>query len=75
MIPSIYPSIFHRLVRVGSQPKQGSPDFPILSFFVQLFLIYPKAFLSQLRDMVSTVRPKSSWGPPIGGTCPEHLTK
>ena len=51
--PSIHPSSF-RLSGVGSwgqQPKQGNPDFPLHSHFVQLFLGDLKAFPGQLRDL------------------------
>ena len=55
---NIHPSIFCRLSGVGSwgqQPKQGSPDFPFPSHFVQLFLGDPEAFPGQPRDSLSSV--------------------
>ncbi|KAK0151551.1 putative nuclease HARBI1 [Merluccius polli] len=59
----------------GQQPKQGSPDFPFPSYFVQLFLGDPDAFPGQPRDIVSPACPGSSLGSPTSGTCPEHLTR
>ncbi|KAK0139076.1 Nectin-4 [Merluccius polli] len=35
----------------GQQPKQGSPDFPLPSHFVQFFPGDPEAFPGQARDM------------------------
>ncbi|PWA27293.1 hypothetical protein CCH79_00019484 [Gambusia affinis] len=35
----------------------------------------PKAFPGQPRDIVPPACPRSSTGPPPGGTCPEHLTR
>ncbi|XP_072771494.1 uncharacterized protein [Nerophis lumbriciformis] len=51
----IHPSIFFRLSEVGllgQQPKQGSPDFPLPSHFVQLFPGDPEAFPGQPGDIV-----------------------
>ena len=80
---SIHPSIFYRLSGVrsrGQQPKQGSPDFPFPSYFIQLFLGDPEAFPGQ--PSVSWVFPGVSyqwdvpWTPHQGGIltrCPSHL--
>ncbi|KAK0149249.1 Zinc finger BED domain-containing protein 1 [Merluccius polli] len=62
-------------VAFGPQPKQGSPDFPLPSHFVQLFPGDPEAFPGQPRDIVSPACPGSSPGSPTSGTCPEHLTR
>ncbi|KAK0148980.1 putative nuclease HARBI1 [Merluccius polli] len=46
----MFRSVFFRLSGVGSrgqQPKQGSPDFPLPSHFVQLFPGDPEAFPGQ----------------------------
>ncbi|XP_061820491.2 CUGBP Elav-like family member 3-B isoform X2 [Nerophis lumbriciformis] len=76
--PSIHPSIFFRLSEVGSrgqQPKQGSPDFPLPSHFVQLLPGDPEAFPGQPGDIVFPTCPGSSPWPPTGRTCPKHLPR
>ncbi|MED6286724.1 hypothetical protein CHARACLAT_009104 [Characodon lateralis] len=75
--PSIHPSILFRLSVVGSreqQPKQRDPDFHLTSRLGQLVGGNPKAFPGQPRNIVLPACPRSSSGPPAGGTCPEHLT-
>ncbi|TWW64199.1 putative ATP-dependent RNA helicase an3 [Takifugu flavidus] len=69
-----YPSIHYRLSGVGSrgqQPKERSPDFPLL----QLIRRDPQAFPGQSRDIVSPTCPGSPRGSLTGGTCPEHLIR
>ena len=64
-VGSIHLSILHRLSGVGlqgQQPKQGSPDFPLPSYFIQLFRGDPKAFPGQPRDIVRLS---------TGETCPD----
>ena len=51
-------TVLFRLSGVGSrgqQPKQGSPDFPLPSHFVQLLPGDPEAFPGQPRDSLSSV--------------------
>ncbi|TWW73697.1 hypothetical protein D4764_15G0010930 [Takifugu flavidus] len=67
--------IFHRLSWVRSQGQQRGPDFPLPSYFFHLIRRDPQAFPDQSRDIVSPTCPGSSWGPPTGGTCPEHITR
>ncbi|XP_054631868.1 troponin I, fast skeletal muscle-like isoform X2 [Dunckerocampus dactyliophorus] len=57
----------------GQQPKQGSPDFTLPSYFVQLLPADPEVFPGQLRDIVSPTCPGSSPRPPTGWTCPEGV--
>ncbi|MEQ2282632.1 hypothetical protein AMECASPLE_002718 [Ameca splendens] len=59
----------------GQQPKQRSPDFPLRSHLGQLVRGNPSAFSGQPRNIVPPAYPGSSFGPPPGGTCPEHLTR
>ncbi len=73
---SIHPSIFFRLSGAGSrgqQSKQRCPDFPLPSHFLQLFRGDTEAFPGQPGDIVSPACPRSSPGPPPGGTRPKHL--
>ena len=70
--------IIYRLSGVGSrgqQPKQGSPDFPLPSHFIQLFRWDPEVFPGQPKDIVPPACPGSSRAPPTSGTCPEHITR
>lgn len=62
-------SIFFRLSRVmlqGRVLKQGSPDCPLPSQFVQLFLGNPKVFLGQSGDIAFRACPSMM--------CLEHFT-
>lgn len=54
LYPSIHllPSLIWSQV-VWQQPKQLSPDFPVRSYYVQLFLGEPQAFTGQPRVKVS----------------------
>ncbi len=73
---SIHSSIFFRLSGAGSrgqQSKQRCPDFPLPRHFLQLFRGDTEAFPGQPGDIVSPACPRSSPGPPPGGTRPEHL--
>ncbi len=75
---SIHPSIFFRLSGAGSrgqQSKQRCPDFPLHRHFLQLFRGDTEAFRGQPGDIVSPACPRSSPGPPPGGTRPEHLPR
>ncbi len=73
---SIHLSIFFRLSGAGSrgqQSKQRCPDFPLPRHFLQHFWGDTEAFPGQPGDIVSPACPRSSPGPPPGGTCPKHL--
>ncbi len=71
---SIHPSIFFRLSGAGSHPsKQRCPDLPLPRHFLQLFRGDTEPFPGQPGDIVSPACPRSSPGPPPGGTRLEHL--
>lgn len=72
--PSIHPLIFSRLSRVGLR-GQGSPDFTVSSYFVQLLGRDPKVFPVQSRNKVPPSCFRSSRWPPTGGQCPKHPTR
>ncbi|KAI3368147.1 hypothetical protein L3Q82_007809 [Scortum barcoo] len=75
--PSIHPSIHldpglgHR----GSSLSRDAQTSLTPRHFLQLFRGDPEAFPGQLRDIVSLACPRSSPGPPPGGTCLEHLPR
>lgn len=52
---SLYPSIFYHFSGVwlrGQQPKQGSPDFSLPNYFVQLFPVWLFSVRRRSRDSI-----------------------
>ena len=69
---------FFRLSEVGSrgqQIQQSAPSFPFLGRISQLWFGDPKAFLSQVGDVIPPPDPRSASGPPPRWTCLEHLSR
>ncbi|TWW63642.1 hypothetical protein D4764_03G0006500 [Takifugu flavidus] len=79
--PSIYPSIHPSSTaypgsgRGGSSLSREAQTSLSPATSSSSFRGDPQAFPDQSRDIVSPACPRSSRGPPTGGTCPEHLTR
>ena len=74
----LFTYFFFRLSEVGSrgqQIQQTAPSFPFLGRISQLWFGDPKAFLSQVGDVIPPPDPRSASGPPPRWTCLVHLSR